>query len=108
MRVPLWEGELRYYFANYQDYYYLPQEDTALHKSVARYVDREHRIQATAQTCYVRKRSQYLPQWKPLFSPYFQAEYRSKPGYFELTPEVKRDKELFCSYAEHLLERLLG
>ena len=47
-------GELKYFFDNYKDYYYLPAEDTAMHKSVASYVDKEHRRQATAATCYTR------------------------------------------------------
>lgn len=47
-------GHLRMYYINYQDYYYLPEEDTAVHKSVGAYVDRNCRRQATAQTCYTR------------------------------------------------------
>lgn len=35
LKVPLIEEELKYFYANYKDYYYLPEEDVALHKSVA-------------------------------------------------------------------------
>lgn len=37
------QRELKFFFPNYKDYYYLPLEDTAIHKSVGAYVDAEHR-----------------------------------------------------------------
>jgi len=42
------------YYTNYKDYYYLPEEDTAIHKSLAAYVDKNHRIKATRDTCYTK------------------------------------------------------
>lgn len=47
-------GYLKMYHPDPKDYHYLPEEDTAVHKSVGAYVDRRHRRQATAQTCYTR------------------------------------------------------
>ena len=47
MRVPLYEEEMKYFYSNYKNYYYLPDEDTAIHKSVASYVDKKYRVQAT-------------------------------------------------------------
>ena len=35
LKVPLYEEEMKYFYSNYKDYYYLPAEDTALHKSVS-------------------------------------------------------------------------
>lgn len=35
IKVPIYEEEMKYFYANYRDYYYLPSEDQALHKSVA-------------------------------------------------------------------------
>ena len=34
MKMPLLEGTLKYYYADYKNYYYLPLEDEAVHKSV--------------------------------------------------------------------------
>lgn len=48
------KGQLRMYYPNYHDYYYLPQEDTAIHKSVGSYVDRDCRRPATAENCFTR------------------------------------------------------
>lgn len=50
--VPLFNKKLKYYFENYKEYYYLPKEDIAIHKSVARYVDKEFRVRATPSTSY--------------------------------------------------------
>ena len=106
LRVPIYEGELKYYYSNYKDYYYLPQEDLAIHKSVASFVDKEYRQQATARNCYTRKSSSYLPQWSILFTPFFKTDYDSKDLYFELTDEFKTQRDAFNLYAHHILEMM--
>ncbi len=106
LKVPVIEEELKYFYANYSDYYYLPTEDVALHKSVAGFVDREHRVPATAATCYTRKLSCYLPQWDMLVEPFFKRDYKSKSLYFELTDELKRDRETFHKYANHIIKMI--
>lgn len=103
LRVPIYEEELKYFYSNYKDYYYLPTEDVALHKSVATFVDKQHRLHATASTCYTRKYSSYLPQWEILFEPFFKRDYKSCEIYFELTDEMKKNREGFSKYACHLL-----
>ena len=106
IKVPLYNEEMKYFYAGYQDYYYLPEEDTALHKSVASFVDKDHRTQATAATCYTRKQSSYLPQWDALFEPLFRREYRSSDLFFELTDDLKRDRNAFNKYAVHIISML--
>ena len=106
LKVPVFEEEMKYFYSNYKDYYYLPEEDTALHKSVASFVDKEHRTQATAATCYTRKYSTYLPQWDIFAEPFFKRNYKSKDLFFELTDNMKKDRELFARYAQYLLGRM--
>lgn len=103
LKVPIYEEELKYFYSNYQNYYYLPNEDIALHKSVATFVDKSHRIQASAANCYTRKYSVYLPQWEILFEPFFKRDYKSKELFFELTDEMKRNRAAFTAYANHVL-----
>ena len=50
LRLPLYRGTLKYFYPNYRDYFYLPDEDCAIHKSVGEYVDKAHRTKATAAT----------------------------------------------------------
>ncbi len=104
LRIELFTGELRYFYPNYKDYYYLPAEDTALHKSVAAYVDRDYRTQATAATCYCKKSGRFLPQYQDLFSPAFKQNYKDKTSWFELTEAFTEKKENLKKYAMHLLK----
>ena len=106
LKVPLYEEEMKYYYANYKDYYYLPAEDIALHKSVSSFVDKAHRIQATASTCYTRKYGLFLPQWDVMTEPFFKRDYKSGELFFELTEERKTDRELFSRYAQYLLGKM--
>lgn len=107
LRVLPYIGELKYFYPNYKDYYYLPAEDMAIHKSVATYVDKDYRMQAAAATCYSKKSGCFLPQYQPLFSPSLKQEYQDKVSYFELTEDFKASMEKLKAYAMHLLEYLL-
>ena len=50
--VHLNEGKLRQYYRNYKDYEYISGEDTAMPKSISKYMDKSLRVAATPQTCY--------------------------------------------------------
>ena len=106
LRVPVFEEELKYFYSNYKDYYYLPEEDMAIHKSVASFVDKNYRRQAQANNCYTRKYSSYLPQWENIFTPFFKRSYNEKDLFFELTDEFKTQRESFNIYAHHVLEMM--
>lgn len=106
LKVPIYDEELKYFYSNYKDYYYLPAEDIALHKSVATFVDKAHRLQASAANCYTRKYSSYLPQWELLFEPFFKRDFKSRELFFELTDEMKKNREGFTKYARHVLSTI--
>ena len=106
LRVPVYTEELKYFYTNYKEYYYLPLEDVAMHKSVASFVDKDHRIPATAATCYTRKYSSYLPMWDYILEPFFKREYKSPLLFVELTDDFKTDRDAFSKYASHILEML--
>lgn len=50
--IPLKDGKLRQYYADYKNYDYLPDEDTAIPKSLSAYMDKSLRIPAKKETCY--------------------------------------------------------
>ncbi len=104
--VPIYEEELKFFYANYKDYYYLPIEDQALHKSISAYVDKDYREQATARNCYTRISSLFLPQWSILVEPFFKRDYDSTDLFFELNDEVKKNRELFSEYASHVINKI--
>lgn len=104
--VPVYEEEMKYFYANYKDYYYLPLEDTALHKSIASFVDKDYRTNATASNCYTRKTSLFLPQWAVINEPFFKRDYDSTDLFFELTDDIKQNRKLFSDYVSHVLNKI--
>lgn len=103
LRLPLVQTTLKYFYPDYKDYYYLPVEDMAIHKSVAAYVDKEFKQKATKKTCYTKKEGLFFPQPEPVITPAFQAEYGEKVYYAEYTPEIMNDTKLL----ENLLTAIL-
>lgn len=100
--LKLYEGELRFYHPDYKNYYYLPQEDCAIHKSLGEFVDKAHRQKATAQTCYTRLNSRFLPQWEPIYTPSLKREYKDKTYYASFRPEMFDDPDSFSAFFRHL------
>ncbi len=89
LQVPLFNGRLKYFLSvPVKDYYYLPTEDQAIHRSVARFVDKKHRQKATPETCYTTRSGLFLPTTDSELTPYFQKEYRSFPPYILFDPEA--------------------
>lgn len=106
LRLPVIRGTLRHFFKNYKDYYYLPAEDTAIHKSVGAYVDKEFREQAKASTCYVRKEGTFFAVPAGLAEndrTLFRTEYKSGTAYVLLDKKSRHDSSLM----EEVLNLLL-
>jgi uncharacterized protein YprB with RNaseH-like and TPR domain len=107
VRIPLIEDELKYFYSNYKDYYYLPAEDTAMHKSIAEFVDKAHRQRATKANCYTKKPGQFLPQWTLLFAPYFKKSYEDAQVFFELTETFKKSRKAMSLYGAHIISHII-
>lgn len=106
--VPLTKETLKYFYDNYRDYYYLPEEDQAIHKSVGIYVDKSCRKAATRMTCYTKRESTYLPLPDSHVSvPIFRRKYKDKLSYMELTAEFMQKKELQKEYLLQLFRNSL-
>jgi len=54
---------LRYYLPNYKDYYYLPDTEEIVHKSLADHIPRGMRKQATPAVCYLLRQGEFFPGW---------------------------------------------
>lgn len=106
IRIRIFEGALKFFFGNYREYYYLPGEDMAVHKSVASCVDREHRENATASTCYTKKYAIFLPQYEPVLTPQYFLNYKDKKSYFELTADFAESGAMQKRYVQHILSTL--
>lgn len=96
------DGILKYFYPNPKDYYYLPLEDTAIHKSLAAFVDKDFRQKATKENCYTKKNSCFLPQPKLMFSPDYREAAASKNYYFTWDT-IENTPSDICDYAISLL-----
>ena len=102
----LFEGELKFFYPNHCDYYYLPMEDRAIHKSLAEFVDRSHRKKATAKTCYQKVSGIFLPEPEPVFSPTLLRDYKDKISYAQFTQELFQDGDLAEAYLHSVIRQL--
>ena len=77
--LPFFTGVLYHFYKDYKNYYYLPEEDEAIHKSVAAFVDSDHRKKASAANCYTKKESTFLQlyHWKKA-----ENTFHGKPVFF--------------------------
>lgn len=107
IRIPIFEGELKYFYADYKNYYYLPEEDIALHKSVASFVDKGYRENARPANCYNRKNSRFLPQSEEIMNPVFHKEYKDTTQYFELTDDFCQSEVMLRRYVNHILKLMI-
>ena len=106
-------GSLKYFYSNWKDYYYFPQEDKAIHKSVAVFADKAHREKASAETCFQRKPGCYIPVFGTSSMPLFFEEYHSSPAYIAVSETWLQDPMaiqeyctgLFCSPEFRLIKK---
>ncbi len=108
LKIKVYSNELKFFYSNYKDYYYLPGEDIAIHKSVSSYVDREFRSKAKASNCYIKKSGHFLPQEQVIITPCFRENYNDRTTYFELTDELLNDQALVRKYVLHIFHILVG
>lgn len=104
--IDIYDGELKYFYANYKDYYYLPDEDRSIHKSIAIYVDKEYRIKAKPSTCYTKKEGLFAPQFYPILSPYFKKDYNDRITFVEVHTDFLLQEQNLTKYIRHILGHL--
>jgi len=100
LKLPIYNGELKYFYKDYKNYSYLPEEDQAMHKSVAVYVDKSRRMPATAANCYTRKSGLFLPYIKGTDDslPVFLSAYKAKDSWILADEAFLSDQKLIHTY----------
>lgn len=104
--VDLYEGTLKHFYPNYKDYYYLIYEDTAVHKSIGEFVDKNARVKATAKTCYTKKTGCFAPQFEPVWEPVMKENPKDKISYIPLDTLCLNDDTCSHTYIRQLLAYL--
>lgn len=119
--VPLLTGSAKYYYPDYKNYYYLPEEDRAIHASVGRYVDSPFREKAKPSTCYIRKEGVFLPFFParsykgirtgqnayPDTLPLYQREYKDPLSFVELHALLGEDPKILVQYLHDFARSIL-
>ena len=108
LKVPIFQTELKFFYSNYKDYYYIPLMDAAYHKSVSAELDASLRVQASAANCYTQKSGMFLKQYDVLVEPFFKADYKDTVTFFEITEETKQNRDLFSNYCSHILKTIIS
>lgn len=117
LTVPYLEGILKHFYKNYKEYYYLPEEDRAVHKSVGCYVDQKYRKSARASTCYIKKEGIFfhLPRVQKHYGfritkkeyavPLYQAGYKNRDCYIEFD-DLFSEKETINQYITDIVREI--
>ena len=103
LQVPFCLEELRYYFPDYKNYFYLPAEDMAVHRSVGIYTDRAFRKPATASTAYTRRAGTFLPLFGESSLPVFRHSLKEKDRWICLEDIDPRDPAFISTYVRDFL-----
>lgn len=92
-----------HYFEDYKNYYYLPQEDMAIHKSVAAYVAAENKEKATKSTCYIKKTDAFIPCFSTEEYDVFKYSAADKCNYQTLDSLLFADRHKQTAYIKNAL-----
>lgn len=112
LSVYSYTGELKYFFEDYKNYTYLTYEDTAIHNSLAQYVDKEAKQKCRPATAYQKRKGSFLPlplkrlpeTMNKLYL--FYQDYKTVPPYLEL-PALS-ETGFFADYAAMMFSAMPG
>ena len=107
LQIPIAETTLKHFFSDYKNYYYLPLEDMAIHKSVATYVESANKTKATKSTCYIKKQDLFIPCFNQSSDNVFSQEYNDKQQYCPVDSFLTADFEAQASYIKNTLQTFL-
>jgi len=101
--IPICNDTLKHYFEDYKNYYYLPLEDMAVHKSIATYVESQNKVKATKCTCYIKRTDTFIAYHSNNTSTIFKKEYTDKVCFEPLETFLNSDFKTQCSYIKNTL-----
>ena len=93
LALDIFDTELKLFYKDYKNYYYLPKEDTVIHKSLAAFVDKENKTKATAANCYTKHSGSFVKIPEELDLPVLRADYSDKILYTLLDDRMLNSNE---------------
>lgn len=107
LNIPVIDGERKLFFKDFRNYYFLPGENQAIHKSVGVFTDPKYREQAKASTCYQRVTGRFIMIPKNIEIPglhCFFREYREKTAWVRAEDLLACDPETLRACIQCILD----
>lgn len=106
MQIQIKHQKLKFFFPHINEYYYLPSEGYAVHKSIGRYISKDDRIPANKTNCYKEKEDYFLPIPKHIILPFhfYKTSYSDEIVYISIEELIKNDG--FSLYIKKLIASL--
>lgn len=105
--LPIIKDKFKHFFKDYKNYYYLPKEDMAIHKSVSAYVDSDNKERATKKNCYIAKDDTYIINHDTEYPETFFREYGDKLSYRTLNSLIDSSDDEQQKYIKNILQNFL-
>ncbi len=80
----IFKGTLKHFFKDYTNYYYLPEEDLAVHKSVGKFITDRKKEKAKKENCSIKEEGIFLPSPKNTTFLLFKNSYSSDKHFVSL------------------------
>lgn len=106
LTLDMYETELKLFYKDYKNYYYLPKEDMVVRKSLAAFVDKENKEKAIASNCYTRHKGRFIKLPKATTLPVFKSEYVDKTVYTIVNEKLLESKESLSAIFRSVLRYL--
>lgn len=107
LQISILETTLKHFFSDYKNYYYLPLEDMAIHKSIATYVESPNKMKATKSTCYIKKKDFFVPCFNNQSDEIFLRKINDKQQYCTVDSVLTADFETQILYIKNTLQTFL-
>lgn len=106
--IPVLKEEMKYFLSDWKEYYYLPLEDTIIHKSVASYVDSAYKEKAKKRNCFLKKEDFFFPC--PCMEPMagirlYQRTYKDSLSFAALSELPSDASDFWLNYLKYSLDK---
>ncbi|WP_058485216.1 ribonuclease H-like domain-containing protein [Defluviitalea phaphyphila] len=103
--ISLINDTLFHFFSNYNEYYYLPEKDEAIHKSIGKFLPKEKRKPAKASNCYIKKSGLFLQIFSDtsIDLPIFYKSFNSKDKFIYIE-DATINKENLIKFSTNFIK----
>lgn len=101
------DTELKLFYKDYKNYYFLPKEDMVIHKSLAAFVDKENKTKATASNCYTKHKGRFVKIPENIGIPIFRTDYANKGLYVLVNDKLFSSKENLTAIFRAVLKYII-